>query len=144
VQAFATKAASNGGWPQALGPIAEGTIADAFWSPATGKANSQALATSLAGKVPADLPDQSIAVLGYTICAVITDAIKTAGGTSPSAFNTAIGKTNADYPSGNITFNSKHTATTPYLVTQWQGGKSVVILPTTAGVTFEDPATGLQ
>jgi len=144
VQAFATKAAATDGWPQALGPIAEGTIADVFWSPATGKANSVALAQSLDGKVPADLPDQSIAVLAYTISAVVTDAIKTAGSTDPSAVNTAIGKTNADYPSGNITFNSKHTATTPYLVTQWQGGKSVVILPTTAGVTFQDPAKAFQ
>lgn len=141
---FATKAASNGGWPQALGPIAEGSIADAFWSPSTGKANSQALAKSLGPKVPNDLPDLSIAVLGYSICAVVTDAMNSAGSTSASAVNTAIGKTNADYPSGNITFGPKHTATTPYLVTQWQKGKAVVISPSTAGATLEFPGKGLQ
>ena len=144
VASFATKAASNGGWPKALGPIAEGSIADAFWSPATGKANSAALATSLGSKVPNDLPDLSIAVLGYTITAVLTDAIKSAGSTTASAVNTAVGKTTAVYPSGTIAFNAKHTATTPYLVTQWQNGKAVVIIPTTSGVTFESPGKGLK
>lgn len=141
---FAAKAASNGGWPQALGPIAEGSITDAFWSLGTGKANSQALAKSLRPKVPDNLPDLSIAVLGYTVCAVVTDAVKSAGSTTASAINTAIGKTNAEYPPGNITFGPKHTATTPYIVAQWQNGKAVAVYPAAPGVTVEFPAQGLR
>ena len=142
-EAFASKAASSEAWPGALGSLAEGTLGDAFWSPATGKANSAALAKSLGPKVPADLPDLGISVLGYTVCAVLTDAMTSAGSTSPAAVNTAISKTNAVYPPGRITFNAGHTATTPYLVAQWQKGKSVVVVPTTSAA-FEDPGRGLQ
>jgi branched-chain amino acid transport system substrate-binding protein len=145
VQELVSKAASNAGWPQALGALAEGTLGDAFWSPSTGLTNSAAVAAAVAGKVPGDLPDVGISVLAYTICAVVTDAIHTAGSTDGSAVSAAIGNTNADYPAGHISFGAKHTATTPYLVGQWQNGQDVVVAPTmAAGVTFEDPAKGLQ
>jgi len=143
--AFVAKAATTKAWPQALGPVAEGTLSEAFWSPATGKANSQELAQKLGQQFPNDLPDLNIAVIGYTVAAVVTDAISAAGSTDHDKVNTAIGRTNADYPAGHIAFAAgTHTVVTPYLLTQWQNANMVPIVPPQPGVTLEVPAKGLQ
>ena len=141
---FVAKASSGQSWTQALGPIAEGTLSDAFWTAATGKANSAELQATLGKQYPNNLGDMNIAVLGYTVAAIVTDGIKTAGSTDPSKVNAAIGKTNADYPLGHIAFGPKHTAVTPYLVTQWQNGNTVQVLPTDPAVKLQIPAKGLQ
>lgn len=142
--AFVAKASSGQSWTKALGPIAEGTLSDAFWTPGTGKANSAAINTLLGKQFPNNLGDLNIAVLGYTVAAIVTDGIKTAGSTDPAKINDAVGKTNADYPLGKIAFGAAHTATTPYLVTQWQNGNTVQILPADPAVKAQIPAEGLQ
>jgi len=142
--AFVAKASSGQSWTKALGPIAEGTLSDAFWTPATGKANSAELNTTLGKQFPNNLGDLNIAVLGYTVAAIVTDGIKTAGSTDRTAVNTAIGKTNADYPLGKISFGTTHTAATPYLITQWQNGNTVQVLPVDPAVKFLAPVKGLQ
>jgi len=142
--AFVAKASAGKSWPQALGPIAEGTLSDDFWSPTTGKANSQQLTQTLGKQFPNNLPDLNIAVLGYTVAAIVTDGIKAAASTDPSKLNTTIGKTNTDYALGHIAFGDKHTAVTPYLLTQWQNGNTVLILPRAPGVTLQAPARGLR
>jgi branched-chain amino acid transport system substrate-binding protein len=142
--AFVAKAAAGNSWTKALGPIAEGTLSDAFWSPGTGAANSQALMSTLGTRFPGNMSDLNIAVLGYTVSAIVTDGIKAAGSTDPVKLNTAIGKINADYPLGHIAFGPKHTAVTPFLLTQWQNDDTVLIVPSTPGATLEQPAKGLQ
>ena len=142
--AFVAKASSGQSWTQALGPIAEGTLSDAFWTPATGKANSAQLVDTLGKKFPNDLGDLNIAVLGYTVAAVVTDGIKAAGSTDAAKVNEAIGKTSGDYPLGTIAFAATHTATTPYLVTQWQNGNTVQVLPVDPAIKLQAPAKGLQ
>ena len=141
---FVAKASSGQSWTQALGPIAEGTLSDAFWTAATGKANSAQLQATMGKQYPNNLGDMNIAVLGYTVAAIVTNGIKAAGSTDPAKVNTAIGKTDADYPLGHIAFGPKHTAVTPYLVTQWQNGNTVQVLPTDPAVKLEIPAKGLQ
>lgn len=144
-QAFVAKASANKGWPQALGPVAEGTMSDAFWSPGKTTANPAKLADALAKQFPANAPDQNIAALAYTVSAIVTDGIKAAGSTDAAKVNEAIGKTDGDYPLGHIAFGATtHTAATPYLLTQWQKDNTVVILPKTTGITLQDPAKGLQ
>lgn len=144
-EAFVAKASTNQGWPKALGPVAEGTMSEAFWSPGKSTANPAHLADALAKQFPDNLPDQNIAALAYTVSAIVTDGIKTAGSTDAAKVNDAIGKTNGEYPLGHIAFGATtHTAATPYLLTQWQKGNTVVILPKTAGITLQDPAKGLQ
>ena len=144
VAAFVAKASSGQSWTQALGPIAEGTLSDAFWTPGTGKANSAAVNTALGKTFPNNLGDLNIAVLGYTVAAIVTDGIKTAGSTDPSKINDAIGKTNADYPLGKIAFGPTHSSATPYLITQWQNGNTVQVVPADPAVKVEIPAKGLQ
>lgn len=142
--AFVAKASAGKAWPAALGPVAEGTLSDDFWSPATGRANSQELNQTLGKQYPNNLADLNIAVLGYTVSAIVTDAIKAADSTDPAKVNAALGKTDGDYPLGHIAFGDTHTASTPYLLTQWQNGSSVVVVPKTAGAALQHPIKGLQ
>lgn len=141
--AFVAKASAGQSWTKALGPIAEGTLSDAFWSVASGKANSAQVGKALGQQFPNNLGDLNIAVLGYTVASIVTDGIKAAGSTDPAKVNAAIGKTNADYLLGKIAFGDKHTAITPYLVTQWQGGNTVQILPADPPVKLQAPVKGM-
>lgn len=144
-QAFVAKAAASKSWPQALGPVAEGSLSDEFWSPTTGKANSQELVGTLGKQFPDNMPDLNIAVLGYTVAGVVTDGIHSAKSTDAAKVNAAIGHTDADYPLGHISFSGdSHTSVTPYLLTQWQKNNTVQILPADSSVTLQDPAKGLQ
>lgn len=143
-QAFVAKASDGGSWPEALGALANGTLTEGFWSPDNGKANSDALKGTLGVKFASSFSDLNIAVLGYTAANVATDAITTAGSIDSAKVNDAISKTSKDYPLGNITFDAKHTAVTPYLLMQWQAGKIVQILPAASGITLQDPGKGLS
>jgi branched-chain amino acid transport system substrate-binding protein len=143
--AFAAKAANGINWVNSLGPVAEGTLLAGFWTPDTGKANSQDLMKTLGVKFAKSDADLSISVLGYTAANVLTDAFATAGGTDATKVSDAIGKTNKDYPLGQITFDPKgHTAVTPLLMMQWQNGKLVRIIPNDPKVTLQDPGKGLS
>lgn len=143
-QAFVAKAAASKSWPKALGPIAEGTLSESFWSPTNGRPGSVRLAQTLGKQYPGNMPDLNISVLGYTVASVVTDAIKAAGTTNSDKVNAAIGRTDADYALGHIAFGPKHTATTPYLLTQWQLSDTVVIVPATPGATLKAPIKGLR
>lgn len=142
--AFVAKASDAANWPQALGPVAEGTLSEGFWAPTNGAAGSSDLQNTLGKKYANSFADLNIAVLGYTVAKVVTDAITASDSTDPSTVSDAIGKTNAEYPLGKIAFGSTHTATTPYLLLQWQGGKLVQILPKAAGATLQEPGKGLS
>ncbi|MEC3993760.1 ABC transporter substrate-binding protein [Actinacidiphila sp. DG2A-62] len=142
--AFAAKAASGKSWPQALGPLAEGTLSDEFWSPATGAADSAALANTLGKAFPGNLPDENIAVLGYTVAGVVADAFRKAASTDADQVNAALRQTDADYPLGRISFGRGHTSVTPYLLTQWQHGDVAVVAPAAPGVVLQAPAQGLR
>ncbi len=73
------KASSGQSLTQALGPIGEGTLSDAFWTAATGKANSAQLQMTLGKQYPNNLGDMNIAVLGYTVVAIVTDGHQSRG-----------------------------------------------------------------
>ena len=143
VAAWGTKAPDSAGWPQALGPIAEGTLTEGFWSPSNGNPGSAQLMTTLGKQFPDSFVDLNIAVLGYTVAKIVTDGLTAAGSTDPTKINDAIGQTNATYPLGPIKFNAQHTAATPDLLTQWQSGKLVQIYPPVSGVKLE-PMKGLS
>lgn len=141
--AFVAKAATSAAWPQGLADVAEGTLTEGFWSPTNGNKGSDQVNKTLGQKFSDSFADLNIAVLAYTVSAIVTDGIAAAGSTDADKVNAAIGKTNAEYPLGQVSFNAKHTATTPYLLMQWQEGKLVQILPTVQGVTVQAPAKGL-
>lgn len=143
-QAFVSKASVPLAWVEALGDTAEGTLTEGFWSPESGMANSRQLVTSALGTKYAGTPDLGIALQAYTVADVLTDAIGRAGSTDPDEVNDAIAETDDDFPLGHIKFDSTHTATTPYLLMQWQDGKTVQILPALPDSKLQDPVRGLN
>lgn len=143
--AFVAKAATGASWGQALGPVAEGTLTEAWWSPQVGKANSAHLVDTLGKTFAGNFSDLNISVLGYTTANITTDAITAAGSTEADKVNAALAKTDKDYPNGRIKFDDKHTAVLPFLLLmQWQGGKVVQVDPAIEGVTFQTPVKGLS
>lgn len=142
--AYLAKASTGTAWPKALGATAEGTLTQGFWSPVNGMPGSAQLQTTLGAKYPGDFADLDLAVLGYTVASIVTDGIKAAGSTDAAAVNTAIGKTDADYPLGKVAFGPRHTSTTPNILMQWQNGAIVQVLPQVPGVTLEVPNKGLS
>jgi branched-chain amino acid transport system substrate-binding protein len=142
--AFLADAADAGSWWQSLGSLAQGTLTEGYWSPGQASSGQLTAITSTLGSKYAGSPDYAAAAVAYAVAEVATDAIATAGSTSPAKINTAIGKTDTQTAAGLITFSqSTHTATTPYYVTQWQDGKVVQVQPRTAGADLEVPTAGL-
>jgi branched-chain amino acid transport system substrate-binding protein len=141
---FVAKAATGISWPNALGPVAEGTMLAGYWTAGTGKANSAHLMKTLGVKFARREADLGISVMGYTAANVLTDAIADAGSTDPNEIGLAIGLTKKDYPLGRISFDPiTHTAITPLLLEQWQGGTLVPIGAGHSGARLQDPAQGL-
>ena len=143
--AFVAKAATGQSWGTGLGDVANGTLTEAWWSPTSGKGNTPALVGTLGKQFGDNFSDLNIAVLGYSVANIASDAISAAGSTDPAKVNDAVAKTDKDYALGHVKFNDKGTAVTPnLLLMQWQNGKIVQVDPPIAGNTFEVPVKGLQ
>lgn len=142
--AYITKAGATGGWTQALGPLANGTASDTFWSPEIGDAvSTKTIQSTLEPKVN-NIADLSFAAFSYTVTNVMLDGISTAGSTDPGKINDAIGKTEKKYALGKIAFQN-NVATTPLIITQWQaGGKAVYLDPPAQGAQLQVPVAGLS
>jgi len=142
--AFLAGASDGESWWQSLGRLAQDSLSEGYWSPAQASPGQLAAISSTLGHKYAGSPDYETAALAYAVAQVLTDALATAGSTSPGRLNTAISRTDARTTAGLITFNrTTHTALTPYYVTQWQNGKLVQVQPLAPGATFEVPAAGL-
>jgi branched-chain amino acid transport system substrate-binding protein len=110
----------------------------------TGFSSFIADAAPTLGKRYAGDPGYATAAVAYAVAEVLTDALAKAGAPVPGQVNTAIARTAARTTAGLIKFSQgAHTATTPYYVTQWQGGKLVQVQPPSPGVTFGVPTAGL-
>lgn len=141
--AFVAKAAAGQNWKQALGDVAEGTLSEVFWTPQTGRANSDALYNTIKGQFP-DPSDQNLVVMGYTAAAVLADGLKRAGSTDAAKVNAALEGTDGDFAGGHVRFDQTHTSTMPYVLMQWHGEVTVQVVPPVNGVTFDTPTKGLQ
>jgi branched-chain amino acid transport system substrate-binding protein len=140
--AVAAKAGVTSAWPQGLGQLAEGSLSEAFWSPAE-KLPATAHVQATLGRQFSDQSELSISIAGYTMIQILADALSRAGSTDPAKLNAAIGQTNKRYPFAPIDFTHSHTQSTPHLVTQWIDGRIVQILPQ-VGNQLEFPAAGLK
>lgn len=136
------KAADTPAWVPALGPLAEGTAHQLFWSEAKHYPGSSALEATLGKKFP-DVGDLGFAVAAYSAAEIVGDAITSAGSTASAQVNAEIKATDKTYPFGPIKFGSDHTDSTPLALAQWQKGSSAQILPSVSGVTLEVPPPGL-
>lgn len=143
--AFLAKASDSAAWWKSLGRIAEGTLSEGFWSKAgTPKDALAKIMPTLGKKYAKSAPDLAASAVAYSAAKVLTDAIAAADSTDPEKINDAIGKTDADTLAGHVKFDPHtHTSITQYYITQWQQGKLVQVLPSTPGVTYEQPTQGL-
>ncbi|MCW2982661.1 MAG: hypothetical protein JWR63_231 [Conexibacter sp.] len=139
--AFCEKCGTNGAWPAALGPIAQGTGGFSNWSPNAGLPGTAHIEQTLGKKIK-DTPDLGLAVAGYGAASILLDAITTAGTSDPDAVNAAIGKTDKDYPIGHVKFVDNAYGT-PTTMLQWQGADAKQVYPAVDGIKLQTPVHGL-
>ncbi len=120
-------------YAQALGNLADGVMVGAYWDPSFPYPGAKDLQTAFE-KETGQTSSQHIAD-SYSAAQVLLDAISSAGSTDPQKINDVIAKTDKEYAVGRVRFAADHTAKIPVVVSQWQGGKPVIISP-------RDRATG--
>lgn len=138
---FVAKAASTTAWPKALGPVAEGTLQQSFWSSKAGLPGTDHLLATIGTKLAE--PDSGLAVNAYATGQVLMNALTTAGSTDPGKLNKAFGASTFDTAVGKIKFDDKHIWPMPEFISQWRTGKVIQIVPA-AGSQLQAPAAGLQ
>ena len=143
VTAWAEKGGSVG-FPQAVGPLAEGAALFGYWTPHNGNVGGQALYDANKARF-----GEGQATHGFIVCyamvQVLADAIARAGSTEPDAINTALGETK-DLPTvlAKITIASDHRGVIPVSALQWQGDKQVTVWPPDQATgRFQAPDPGL-
>lgn len=141
--AFCEKCGDVGAFSQALGPIAEGTLAADWWSPSLGRPGTQQFVKKYEGTF-GNTSDLGDVVAADTAAQVLFDAVRRAGSTNPQKINAAIAKTNKNYPFAHVKFSSRHAYAVPAFMGQWQKGAMQVVYPKGVGhAHLETPPSGL-
>lgn len=143
---FMEKAGNTGGYVDITEGLAEGVLAANWFAEGMGLDREQEFIDSYkkaAGGINSNL---GTIVYGYSIAKVLLDAFTAAGSTEGEAVNTAIGKTDADYPAGHIAFGDDHSSPLPVVQTQWSGSDQVLVLTVDgkAATPIVSPAPGLK
>ena len=141
--AWAEKGGSVG-FPQAVGPLAEGAAVFGYWTPNNGNVGGQALYDANKARFGEGQATHGF-IACYAMVQVLADAISRAGSTDPAAINKALGETK-ELPTvlAKITVGSDHLGVIPVSALQWQGDKQVTVWPPgQATSTFEAPVPGL-
>lgn len=139
------KAGDTATWVPSLGKLADGTVHQWFWSPATKRPGTDQIMAGLGKKMDGNVSDIGIALACYDVATVVTDAMTKAGTTDPDKVNAAIGETDKAYTFADIKFGEDHTASTPVVLAQWQAdGQSVQVYPKAGAGTLKAPTAGLQ
>lgn len=141
--ALASKAVNQVGWVPALGDVGDGALSEEFWDQGAGLPDTAELKASLGAKLD-NVPALNFGVMSYTVVKVLAAAVEKAGTTDAGKVVAALEKTDADFPLAHIAFGADHTAATPYLLYQWQGGTFVQVLPEVGGSALVAPTAGLQ
>lgn len=145
VAVFCEKCGDAGGFRQALGTLAEGTLAGNWWSASVGYPQTQRFVARYAKQLGGITPDLSTIVTAYSIARVLFDAVVAAQSTDPVAINAALARTHKTYPLGPLAFAPNHFDSLPQVMDQWQGTSAVQVFPTgKAAIQIEAPAPGLQ
>jgi branched-chain amino acid transport system substrate-binding protein len=132
------------GFPQALGPLAEGASVFGWWSPSNGNTGGQKIYDANKAKFGDGLGSQAV-VAAYGVVQVMADAIHRAGSTDPDKINKALGETK-DLATAwaKITIGPDHRGLVPLTAVQWQGAAQVTVWPKEQATgSFEAPVPGL-
>jgi branched-chain amino acid transport system substrate-binding protein len=138
--AFCEKCGASGGWPKALGPIADGTGVFANFTPNGPEAKA---AQETLGKTITNNPDLGLAVDGMTAAQVLLDAVAKAGTTDPEKLNAAIGETDKIYAAGPVK-STDNAAGLETNMLQWQGDNAIQVEPKTDAGALQVPVAGLK
>lgn len=141
--AVCEKCSYNGGWAQALGSLAEGTMVADVWAPEFRYpywAKLLATKSQTGGKRS---PATSGIGISYTVGKVLLDAIARAHSSDPKKINAAMKLTRGVYPTGPIKFNAKNYSAVPAVQTQWRNGGTVLVWPAKHAKKLEAPVKGL-
>jgi branched-chain amino acid transport system substrate-binding protein len=142
--AYCEKCGNSIAWPQALGSVAEGTMAANWWSPELGLPRTQEFIDEFESKIGGISSDLSIVVDAYTAARVLLDAIDRADSLDPDAINQQIAATDYDAPAGHIKFAPDHTYGIPTVMSQWRGTNMEMVYPADkAKTTIVAPVPGL-
>jgi branched-chain amino acid transport system substrate-binding protein len=136
------KAADFVSWVDALGHLSEGSLLEAVWLPSWNYPGTAHIEATL-GKKFDNLGDLGTATAAYSVVQVMINAFKRAGSTDPAKVNSALATTNLTTPYGLVHFAANHTSTMRFAVAQWQGTKTIPVLPPVKGVKLEFPMKGL-
>jgi branched-chain amino acid transport system substrate-binding protein len=118
---------------EALGRLADGVMVGGYWDPSfpyPGASKLKAQFEEQTGKTSSQHIADSNAAAN-----VLLDAIVGAGSLDKEKINQALGKTNKTYVVGPVKFGADHTSKLPMVMTQWQGGKAVIVGPTKEDTT---------
>ena len=132
------------GFPQAVGPLAEGAMVFGYWAPNNGNVGGQALYDANTARFGQGQATHGV-IACYAMVQVVADAISRAGSTEPDAVNKALGET-TDLPTalGKITIGADHRAVIPVTALQWHGDVQVTVWPPDQATgELEAPAPGL-
>ncbi len=140
-----SKGADTAAFPEALGPISNGTIMDEQFLPGKYPGSEEfnkAMSSKLGDPVSIDF-----AALGYAAAQTLFQAIEEAESTDPDAINEALANLSMTTILGPVKFNDEHVNSTPmkYAITQWvNGGELAYIEPPLHGAKLEAPPGGLK
>lgn len=143
VTAWAEKGGSVG-FPQAVGPLAEGASVHGYWSPANGNAGGQELYDSIKGTYGEGQAAHGF-IASYAMVQLMADAISRAGSTDPDAINEALASSqDIETVLAKISIGDDHRGVIPVSALQWQGGRQVTVWPADqATSTLVAPVPGL-
>ncbi|MFI6357252.1 ABC transporter substrate-binding protein [Streptomyces sp. NPDC050743] len=132
------------GFPQAVGPLAEGASVFGYWTPTNGNVGGKALYDSAKAKFGDGTATDGY-LASYAMVQIMADAISRAGSTDPDAINKALAQTKGlGTVLARITIGSDHRAVIPVSAVQWQGDRQVTVWPPDQATgKFEAPAPGL-
>lgn len=140
-----SKGADTAAFPEALGPISNGTVMDEQFLPGKYPGSeefNEAMSPKLGDPVSVDF-----AALGYAAAQILFQAIEEAESTDPDAVNEALANLSMTTILGPVKFNEDHVNSTPmkYAITQWvNGGELAYIEPSLDGAKLEAPPSGLK
>jgi branched-chain amino acid transport system substrate-binding protein len=131
------------GFPQAVGPLAEGAAVFGWWTPGNGNVGGQAVYDANKGTYGDGLGAQGV-VASYAMVQILVDAIHRAGSTDPAKVNAALAATkDLDTVLAKITVGADHRAVIPASVVQWHGQSQPTVWPTDQATATMTSASGL-
>lgn len=144
---FLEKAGNTGGYVEISEGLADGTLAANWFAAGMDLEREQEFIDTYAEQLGGVNSDLGTVIYGYSIAQVLIQAIERAGSLEANAINDEIGKTDATFPAGKISFGDDHAAVLQAVQTQWVGADQLLVLDASGEATetaIVTPVSGLN